>query len=222
MDHPGVLITGGGQRIGLHIAEQLAQRNIPVYVTYRTERDSIMRLRQLGVVCIKAGFSSENGIKKFIENLAEIKPRLSAVIHNASTWDAEKNTSDYGGLMDSVMNVHVKAPYLINLALADSLEAGESGSADIIHMTDFVAGKGSAKHLAYAASKAALENLTLSFAARLAPKIKVNSIAPALIMFNEGDDDTYKAKALSKSVMQLEPGPGEVMRPSILFFPANT
>ncbi|WP_434361690.1 dihydromonapterin reductase [Parasalinivibrio latis] len=211
MDHPGLLVTGGGQRIGLHVAEEFLSRNIPVYVTYRTERDSIMRLRESGAICIYADFSTNEGIEAFIHRLKQHKPSLSTVIHNASAWAAEKNAQDVAGLMDGLMNVHVKAPYLINLALADSLVPGKSGGADIIHMTDFVAGKGSAKHIAYAASKAALENLTLSFAARLAPRIKVNSIAPALIMFNESDDEAYKKKALDKSVMQLVPGPEEVM-----------
>ncbi len=44
------------------------------------------------------------------------------------------------------------------------------------------------KHIAYAASKAALDNVTRSFARKLAPEVKVNAIAPSLIMFNEGDD----------------------------------
>ena len=47
--------------------------------------------------------------------------------------------------------------------------------ADIIHISDYVAEKGS-KHIAYAAGKAALNNLTLSFSAMLAPKVKVNTV----------------------------------------------
>ena len=69
-----------------------------------------------------------------------------------------------------------------------------------------MSGRGSTQHIAYAASKAAQDNLTLSFAARLAPKIKVNSIAPALIMFNQGDDEAYREKALKKSLLDREGG----------------
>ncbi len=66
--------------------------------------------------------------------------------------------------------------------------------------------RGSRKHIAYAASKAAQDNLTLSFATSFAPEIKVNSIAPALVLFNEGDDEAYRKKALSKSLIQHEGG----------------
>ena len=59
---------------------------------------------------------------------------------------------------------------------------------------------------AYAASKAAQDNLTLSFAARLAPKVKVNSLAPALLKFNADDDQDYREKAATKSLMQREGG----------------
>ena len=105
---------------------------------------------------------------------------------------------------------HVQAPYQLNLALAPLLQANADGG-DIIHFTDYVADKGSQKHIAYAASKAALANLTLSFSAKLAPTVKVNSIAPALLMFNQGDDEAYKKKALSKSLLGLAPGEQEAV-----------
>jgi dihydromonapterin reductase/dihydrofolate reductase len=84
--------------------------------------------------------------------------------------------------------------------------------ADIIHMTDFVQDKGSNKHIAYAASKAALHNLTLSFASLLAPKVKVNSIAPSLLMFNEHDSQEYKENALAKSILGICPGAQEAVK----------
>jgi dihydromonapterin reductase/dihydrofolate reductase len=81
-----------------------------------------------------------------------------------------------------------------------------------MHMTDYVQLKGSKKHIAYAASKAALHNLTLSFSALMAPKVKVNSIAPALVMFNDHDSEEYRAKALKKSLLEICPGAQEAVK----------
>ena len=41
--------------------------------------------------------------------------------------------------------------------------------------------------------------------------VKVNSIAPAMILFNEGDDEAYKAKALSKAILPKEAGNSEII-----------
>jgi dihydromonapterin reductase/dihydrofolate reductase len=81
-----------------------------------------------------------------------------------------------------MFNLHMLAPYLINLHCAEMLH--RSTPADIIHISDDVTRKGSSKHIGYCATKAGLDSLTLSFAARYAPTIKVNGIAPALLLFN--------------------------------------
>ncbi len=47
--------------------------------------------------------------------------------------------------------------------------------------------------------------MTRSFARKLAPEVKVNAIAPSLIMFNEGDDEAYRQQALDKSLMKIAP-----------------
>ena len=83
-------------------------------------------------------------------------------------------------------------------------------ASDIIHITDYVVERGSDKHIAYAASKAALDNMSRSFARKLAPAIKVNAIAPSLILFNEGDDAEYRKQALDKSLMKIAPGEKEI------------
>ena len=110
-----------------------------------------------------------------------------------------------------MLNVHVAAPYLINQQCGEQLcRYGEThGQADIVHLSDYVASTGSKKHIAYAASKAALDNLTLSFASKYAPLVKVNSIAPALLMFNPEDSPEYRKRALQKSLLRIAPGDDE-------------
>ncbi len=94
--------------------------------------------------------------------------------------------------MVAMLQIHVYTPHLLNLLLEPCLLGHGQGSANIIHLTDYVVEKGSDKHIAYAASKAALDNMTRSFACKLAPEVKVNAIVPALIIFNPDDDEAYR------------------------------
>ncbi|MBB3101691.1 dihydromonapterin reductase [Azomonas macrocytogenes] len=199
-----ILITGAAQRIGLHCAERLLGDGHPVIISYRTERESVERLRKRGATALQADFSTTDGILAFIEAVHAHTGQLRAIVHNASDWLSEKPGHE-AETFQQMFQVHMLAPYLINLRCAELLKYG--GPADIVHIGDDVTRKGSAKHIAYAASKAGLENLTLSFAALLAPTIKVNGISPAMIQFNSGDDEAYRRKALAKSVLGLEPGP---------------
>ncbi|OCX95507.1 MAG: dihydromonapterin reductase [Gammaproteobacteria bacterium HGW-Gammaproteobacteria-9] len=217
MHQAPILITGASQRIGLHCAERLLEDGFPVIVTYRRERDSIDRLRTLGASTLKADFSDEAGITGFIAALREQTASLRAIVHNASEWRPDTPGQEAEAFRQ-LFQVHMLAPYLINLHCADLLRHG--GPADIVHIGDDVTRKGSKKHIAYAASKAGLDNLTLSFAASLAPAIKVNGIAPALIQFNPDDDEEYRRKALAKSALGIEPG-AEVIYQSLRYLLDN-
>ncbi|MEE2361576.1 dihydromonapterin reductase [Klebsiella pneumoniae] len=135
---------------------------------------------------------------------------LRAIIHNASDWMAEKPGVPLSAVINRMMQIHVHAPYLLNHALEALLRGHGHAASDIIHITDYVVERGSDKHIAYAASKAALDNMTRSFARKLAPEVKVNAIAPSLIMFNEGDDEAYRQQALDKSLMKIAPGEKEI------------
>ena len=206
-----VLITGASQRLGLAMADRLLEQGHHVVVTYRTHRSSIAMLKDKGATVLQADFSTEAAIDRAIDEIKAISKTYRGVIHNASDWAQEKTHNNKHDLMERMMMIHAIAPYRINLALEKALCDYEA-RADIIHMTDYVQETGSDKHMAYAASKAALHNLTLSFAKKLAPKVKVNSIAPALLMFNEGDDEAYKQKALEKSLLEIVPGAQEAVK----------
>jgi dihydromonapterin reductase/dihydrofolate reductase len=205
-----ILITGGAQRLGRHCAERLVDDGHPVIISYRRERPELEALRSRGILTLPADFASEAGILDFIARLKEATPSLRAIVHNASDWAPDATGPEAGATFERLFRIHMLAPYLINLHARELLEACSEPQRDIVHMTDYVVQKGSKKHAAYAATKAGLDNLTLSFAALYAPAIQVNAIAPALIMLNEGDDEAYAEKARAKSAMQMVPGPGVI------------
>ncbi|MBM1204157.1 dihydromonapterin reductase [Pseudomonas fragi] len=198
-----ILITGAGQRVGLHCAQRLLADGYAVIFTYRSEKPGVQTLLDLGATALFADFSNEAGILDFIQRLKAHTHSLRAIVHNASAWLEETPQTETSAFMH-MFSVHMLAPYLINLHCSELLE--RSSPADIVHITDDVTRKGSSKHIAYCATKAGLDSLTLSFAAKLAPQIKVNGIAPALLMFNPDDDAAYRTKALAKSVLGIEPG----------------
>ncbi|RJX73373.1 dihydromonapterin reductase [Pseudomonas sp. LS-2] len=212
-----VLITGASQRVGLHCAERLLGEGQPVIVTYRSERPGVQRLKDLGAVTIQAEFSSQESVMAFIAQLKDETDSLRAIVHNASQWVAETEGEEGDAFM-RMYNVHMLAPYLINLHCAELLR--HSKTADIIHISDDVTRKGSSKHIAYCASKAGMESLTLSFAAKFAPAIKVNSIAPAMLMFQSDDDAEYRVRTLAKSALGIEPG-AEVIYQSLRYLLDN-
>lgn len=201
-----ILITGGAQRLGRHCAERLVDDGHPVIVSYRRERMELEALRRRGIVTLQADFASEAGILDFIARLKAETGSLRAIVHNASDWAPDSQDERAGANFERLFRVHMLAPYLINLHGRELLEACGEPQRDIVHMTDYVVQKGSKQHAAYAATKAGLANLTLSFAALYAPGIQVNAIAPALIILNEA----YAETARAKSAMAMVPGPGVI------------
>ncbi|MBS9764593.1 SDR family NAD(P)-dependent oxidoreductase, partial [Enterobacteriaceae bacterium TzEc013] len=153
-----ILITGAGRRIGLALAHHFLNLRHPVIVSYRTEYPSIEGLRNAGAVCIQADFSTDEGILAFADKVKSTTHGLRAVIHNASTWLPEKAGHSLSETLACMMQIHVNAPYLLNHALQDLLRGHGHAAGDIIHFTDYVVERGSDKHIAYAASKAALDN----------------------------------------------------------------
>lgn len=112
-----------------------------------------------------------------------------------------------GGDFNALFQLHVKVPYDLNREFTRLLNASVSPLKDIISLSDASVVNGlSADYIAYGSSKAALQALMKGFSKKLAPDIKVNDIAPALIMFNEGDDEAYKQRRLAQSALGLEPG----------------
>ena len=159
-----ILITGAGQRVGLHCAQRLLADGYAVIFTYRSEKPGVQALLDLGATALFADFSNEAGILDFIQRLKAHTHSLRAIVHNASAWLAETAQHETDAFT-RMFSVHMLAPYLINLHCSELLE--HSSPADIVHISDDVTRKGSSKHIAYCATKAGLERSSSSLQCRL-------------------------------------------------------
>lgn len=198
-----IIITGANDRVGFALAEALFEDGYPIVAVYRT---SPRRLAELPTAhLIQADLETAQGRAKVIDEVRERYTSLRGIIHNASLW-----LDDEVGNLERMMQLHVSAPYEVNMGLADLLRAYEH-RADIIHVTDDSSQRGTPRHVAYAASKAALSNLTLSFA-KLLPEVAVNAVAPGFLLAPQGStaEDVEAAKA--KAVIQTEPGAEPVIQ----------
>jgi dihydromonapterin reductase/dihydrofolate reductase len=208
-----ILITGVGKRLGLALATHCLEKGQPIIGTYRTPTKGIEALFDAGATLYQCDFYQPEQVQLLIDRIKTDFKALRAVVHNASDWDKEAGNNDLPDLFQKMICIHAAVPYQLNFALHDlltfSAAPDELGTRDIIHVTDFVAATGSGKHIAYAASKAALENLSLSFAKKYAPIIKVNSIAPALMLFNPSDSESYRERTVQKALIPKEGGEKE-------------
>jgi len=194
-----IVITGSSRRVGRSLALYLAQQGFDVLAVSRSRHEESDHPR---IVQVQADLCEEDGRKALIEWICARYQSLRAIIHNASVW-----LDDGLANLAQMQKLHIDAPFHLNLALGDLLK--QAARADIIHIGDDSAMRGSAQHIAYAATKAALLNMTLSFAqlyAQDAPNVRVNAISPGLLLFKEGSDAAYREQALAKAALRFEPG----------------
>ena len=202
-----VFITGASQRIGAYLVRQfLTCTDYPVVFTYKTHRQEVDNLVALGAIAIQCDFENIDNLPGLVKQIKQHCKSLRAIIHNASLWLSDEQAPAFSAEYQSLFRLHVEVPNFLNHQLQPLLLASSSELKDIISLSDFSVNKVTESHIAYLASKAAMQTASKAFAKKFAPDIKVNDIAPALIMFNENDSKAYKEKRLKQAALPIEPG----------------
>jgi dihydromonapterin reductase / dihydrofolate reductase len=203
-----VLITGAGRRVGLHLAGRMIDQQRPVIAHFHAETEGVEVLRRRGALCVAADLATESGTQDLIRAVQASATSLRAVVHNASAF--ERTAPEVGDAlrqMDRFYAVHMRAPFALNASLASLLAQCLERRADIVHVTDIYADNPNPLFDAYCATKAGLQNLALSFAKRLAPKVKVNVIQPGPILFKEWHGADVRERVLARTLLGDEGGP---------------
>ena len=186
LDGKLALVTGGSRGIGFMIASGFVENGAKVYISARKAEAcdaAAAELSKIGTcISLPADVGTNEGRKLLVDQLTDREGKLDILVNNAgASWGAALDDYPEDG-WDKVMNVNVKAPFMLTRDLAPLLTSAGSaddparviniGSIDGLQVPTL-------DNFAYGPSKAAVHHLTRVLAIALAPRhITVNAIAP--------------------------------------------
>lgn len=187
-DRPVALVTGSATGVGRACVLQFAERGFDVVVNYsRSESEANATVADVTALGAKAllcqcDVSDDTAVREMVKKVAQEYGRIDVVVNNAATTnfishdDLEALTED---MWDRMLAVNLKGAFFVSRAAFDLLQAGEGGA--IVNVSSVAGLTGSGSCIAYAASKGALNTMTLSLARSMAPKVRVNAVCPGPI-----------------------------------------
>ena len=217
-DKKVALITGGGTGTGKAIALGLAKLGVNIVVNYsrsaQEAEETAAEIRALGVSCLveKANVANDAEVRTMVDNTVKAFGRIDYVVNSAGTTvyvdlpDLEGMKDEY---FDQIFDVNVKGIFHVCRAAAKYLKESHGSIMNITSVAGF-SGQGSL--IAYAASKAAAISLTKSLARVLAPEVRVNSVAPGIIMSRwvAGREDHINRYGKPKALLNKVCSPDDV------------
>ncbi|UJF32482.1 SDR family NAD(P)-dependent oxidoreductase [Paenibacillus hexagrammi] len=182
------LVTGGGTGIGRAVCLELAERGAVVAVNYsrsKSEADeTVQKIQELGgtAQAYQADVSRDKEVCEMVRCIVESFGGLDLLVNNASITrhipleDLEAADEE---VWDELYAVNVKGMFFCARAAAEHMKKGTQGA--IVNVGSVAGTTGLGSSMPYAVSKAAVHGLTKSLARALAPKIRVNSVAPGAV-----------------------------------------
>ena len=180
------LVTGGGGGLGASICQSLASAGATVIITYNQNREK--------ADTVAASLPGEGHFvhKLQVDDSAQVQTLASAVEERIGKLDILVNNAGMtrfvplddldaldDELIDRIFQVNWRGSFACARAFRPLLERGSDSL--IINITSVAAKLGAGSNIAYCASKAAMDTMTISLAQVLAPKIRVISVAPGLV-----------------------------------------
>jgi pteridine reductase len=205
------LITGAGRRIGHAIAMALGEEGANVVIHYlHTEKEASELSAELNHIgakswLVKADFENAVECGTLIARSLEMAGSLDILINNASIFPADSlRDLDFVDLMKN-MQVNAWAPFLLSRDFATQVGRGQ-----IVNLLDTRIEGYDWKHVSYILSKHVLSVLTKMTALEFAPQIRVNGIAPGLILPPAGKDDSFLDRMANSVPLKRHGGPSDV------------
>ncbi len=203
LDGKVALVSGASRGIGAATARLLAEAGARVVITHRDSADdaakTLASLAGEGHRVIRASAADSAALNAAAASVAETEGRLDVLVNNAAKTkviphhDLDALDDDF---FDSVLQTNVRGAFATVRAFRRLLADDDGGL--IVNISSLAAKMANGSNIAYCASKAAMDNMTMSLARALAPEIRVVSVAPGLVdtKFTSGWDPAKRQRMI--------------------------
>lgn len=210
------LITGSATRIGRFIAENLANDGWKIAIHYHNSKNEAYELANslISYADIMVFQSNLNDSEQASNLISQVKKHLGPInllINNAATHKNDNIDSLNQTSLEEALQLNLQAPLYLSQGIAK-----QNIEANIINIIDSNIIHNSNKFFSYSLSKKSLASLTQMLAFNLAPKIRVNGIAPGPILFKEGQNPEVFNQMINESPLRTKASLQELYQ-SIIF-----
>lgn len=192
MSRQWVLVTGGAKRLGRAVSVTLAQRGWNVVVHYHASRDdaeeTLAAVRAAGGKAAGAFYDLGAGAEALITIATRAAGApLHALVNCAAVFDHDALEAINAATFERHMRLNALAPSQLMSAFARELPESERGA--VVNFLDFKLAAPYPDHFSYTLSKYALAGATELAARALAPRVRVNAVAPGYVLPAPGQSD---------------------------------
>ena len=211
------LITGAGRRLGSFITRSCAAHGMNVVIHYRTAANEAEELAAevrgmgLSAATIQADLADPTETSELIGRAVELAGPLDALINSASVFPESRLLDFSCGELEDSVRVNAFSPLVLSRAFAAQRRQG-----CIVNLLDSRIVDYDAKHAAYHLSKRMLFSITRMLAVELAPEVRVNAVAPGLVLPPIDGDESYLER-LKHTNPLLRYGQGKDVAEAALF-----
>ena len=193
LDGRVALVTGAGRRVGRAIATSLGERQMRVAVHYHGSaegaRETAAAIETAGgaAMLFQADLSDPRGPDALVDAVARSFGALDVLVNSAAIMQRTPLESVTPAEWDATFALNARAPFFTALAARPYL--AERGGA-IVNIADLAALETWPAYIPHGLAKSVVVQMTRALARALAPSIRVNAVAPGVVMLPEGWDSS--------------------------------
>ena len=215
------LVTGGAQRIGRAITLALAEHGYAVAIHARRSRAEADRLSAEiaaaggRAAVLTADLADHEAVLRLVPDAAAAVGALTLLVNNASEFEPDEIGQLDRARFDRHLAVNLRAPIFLAQAFAAQLLPDIDGA--IVNLLDQRVYKPTPRFFSYGLSRSALYDATTTLAQALAPRIRVNAVAPGPTLPSARQDAQAFARQVHALPLDRGPSPQEIAD-AVLYF----
>jgi pteridine reductase len=216
-------VTGAAHRLGAQIARTLHAQGANIALHYRRSKAAAERLvadfntaREGSAAALQADLLETNSLPALVDKVIDRFGALDVLVNNASMFYPTELGTITERNWDELVGSNLKAPLFLSQAAAPWLRQREGV---IINIVDIHAQRPLKGFPVYSVAKAGLAMLTKALARELGPEVRVNGVAPGLILWPEHDSppDEQAQRELIEAIPLRRTGHPEDIARTVLF-----